>query len=259
MSPWTLQKDLWLNGVLYASPAEKIMAEILTERGISFKYSVRYDTKRKDNISNFREVDFLLEEPIKVYWCPRPLTAIEVKGGYLTEKAWWQKRELRNAGVNTFIATLPIIEFWRNYAFLRGERLPRSSNEPIKLGLNEFYSRGINYETDIHKKMAQILYENKIEFEYGKKLLITDKRGQQTEIFIDFWLLKPVKIYWASRPTQIIDVEDILTPETWRKRKRLKQASYYSFIATKYILSFWNRCAFLRDDPVPDKRNLIKK
>jgi hypothetical protein len=103
----------------YVTYLEYRMAMLLRKHGIRFEYSKRFDTVDQYGNPNFREVDFWLEEPIDVYWCENPVQAIEVKGGKLDERCWHQKRELKNAGVNTFIAIPAYITFWEHHGFLK--------------------------------------------------------------------------------------------------------------------------------------------
>ncbi len=99
------------------------MARILKKNNISFEYSKEFETTDENGNPNHREVDFWLEKPIEVFWCDIPVQAIEVKGGRLNERCWFQKKELRNAGIHTFIAIRAYIDFWEHRGFLRSRGL----------------------------------------------------------------------------------------------------------------------------------------
>lgn len=118
--------DLTLDGITYCNELEVRIAKLLTKYGIKFEYSKRFDTKDskgnsvdKDGNKKFREVDFWLPVPIEVFWVDFPLQAIEAKAGGLDERCYFQQQELKNTGVNTWIAVPVYVTFWENYGFLK--------------------------------------------------------------------------------------------------------------------------------------------
>ncbi len=111
---WNEAGDTWE----YCTYLEYRMAKLLRDHGIAFEYSKRVETVDTHGRPNYREVDFWLKKPAKLFWCGE-VQAIEVKGGMLDERCWQQRRELRDAGVRTFIALREYIEFWETRGFLR--------------------------------------------------------------------------------------------------------------------------------------------
>ncbi len=103
----------------YCNYTEYRLARLLTNHNIPFEYSMEFDTINELGRPNHREVDFWLAEPIRIFWCEDPVQAIEVKGGRLDQRCWNQKKELRDVGINTFIATPAYITFWERHGFLR--------------------------------------------------------------------------------------------------------------------------------------------
>ncbi len=103
------------------------MARILITHGLKFEYSKVFETVDKDGRPNHREVDFWLLEPADIIWCPDGLQAIEVKGGRLDLRCFYQKEELNRAGINTWIATPGYISFWERFGFLKKDGLRERS------------------------------------------------------------------------------------------------------------------------------------
>ena len=110
---------LTLDGIKYCNELEYRIAVLLKKYSIPFEYSKKFDTVDENGNPNHREVDFWLPEPIEVFWCDEPLQAIEAKGGRLDDRCYHQKKELKNVGVKTWIATPRYVTFWEHYGFLK--------------------------------------------------------------------------------------------------------------------------------------------
>ena len=121
---------LTLNGIKYCNELELRVAKLLTDHGILFEYSKKFytadefgNTVDEHGNKKYREVDFWLPVPIEIFWCDEPVQAIEVKGGKLDDRCWFQKKELRGVGVKTWIATPRYVTFWEYHGFLRSNGL----------------------------------------------------------------------------------------------------------------------------------------
>ncbi|MFA5987805.1 MAG: hypothetical protein WC797_04125 [Candidatus Paceibacterota bacterium] len=242
----------------YASSYEERVVKILESRGIPFRYGVYFKTTNRFGKPNRREVDILLEAPLRVYWFPYPISAIEVKGKGLSPRAWWQRRELRNAGIITSVATEPFISFWEKYGFLRSEQpLPETTAEDATANGKQgnFEYNGQIYESVIHLTMAKILTDRKIPFVYKKVFATTKDDGTPNTRIVDFWLWHPIKVYWRTKPVQALQVKERLTPDVWVERRELRNAGVPTFIAHHGNVMFWRYHAFLRSEEITEDSN----
>lgn len=244
-----------LDGNIYASKAEVTMANILYVRNIKFKHSVKFDTVKENGTKSYREVDFLLEKPIRVHGCDSPVWAFEVKGGYLGSRAWFQRRELRNAGVYTFVVTWLLLNFWRDYGFLKEENFREIKTSKKVNKYKQVSYRGTTYDNWMHVEMAKVLLKRGIKFEYNKLVTVTTGANKRPlKIKVQFLLQEPQKVYWIPKPVKVIFIEDELTPPKWERRKSLNENGFFSFIADVHKLNFWTNCAFLRTETILEKR-----
>ena len=94
------------------------MAKILVRNKIGYAPHVVFEVNGNNgNGRKTREVDFVLDRWVKLYWSSNPIWAIEVKG-WLTFRDWERRKELEAINVPTFIATAPIIDFWDKEKFI---------------------------------------------------------------------------------------------------------------------------------------------
>ena len=108
------------NGRRYASPLEERMAAVFKKEGIRYEYGVFF---RVNKGAKEREVDFVLKTPARPKRCDNgPVKYIEIKGR-ITSAARKQHDELKGAGVETFIVTAELVEFYEKNGFLE---------EPVK-------------------------------------------------------------------------------------------------------------------------------
>ncbi|MBI3633119.1 MAG: hypothetical protein HY226_02400 [Candidatus Vogelbacteria bacterium] len=117
-----------LDGVQYCNELERRVAKLLKNNNIKFEYSKKFATINRFGQPNTREVDFWLKEPIQVYWEDKPIQALELKGGHLDDGCWYQKKELKDVGVQTWIVLPEYVEFWERHGFLRKDDLRTRNN-----------------------------------------------------------------------------------------------------------------------------------
>jgi len=91
------------------------MAAVFKKEGIRYEYGVFF---RVGNGGRQREVDFVLKTPMRPKRCNNgPVKYIEIKGR-ITPAARKQHNELKEVGVETFIVTENLIDFYEKNGFL---------------------------------------------------------------------------------------------------------------------------------------------
>lgn len=235
------------------------MGKILVENGIyDFTYSKKFTTKRinpdgknweaelpdevsapKGTTENFREVDFYLDELIKIPLCGNPTQALEVKGGNrLDMNCWRQRRELRDSDhkINTFMVLWQYLNFWEKYGFLK-LKIPKRPRSKTLILPTEFH---VNSAPDADfpvDQMIAILRKSEVGFMYPK-----DKFWENI-----IFLKNPAKIFWSTDPVEAImvvngdiDISDFL------RRKLLSSRGINTFLSLPQHRGFWERCGFTR-------------
>lgn len=89
------------------------MAEILDKNGIKYDYGVNFPVR---NGKNHREVDFVLERPIRLYGFEYPVKYIEIKGR-MGSRGRRQRKELREAGIMTQVITRLNLSIFKKNGF----------------------------------------------------------------------------------------------------------------------------------------------
>ncbi len=117
-------KQKKINGIQPCNELESRMIRLLIKLNIPFEFSKRFATIDKNGHPNSREVDIWFPVPIQIYWCDHPVQALELKSGHLDGDCWEQKKELKGAGVNTWMVLPQYMDFWERRAFLRRDDLP---------------------------------------------------------------------------------------------------------------------------------------
>lgn len=103
------------NGRKYASPLEERMAAVFEKEGIGYRYGVFFRVKNGDKQ---REVDFVLKTPVQPKRCDNEAVKyVEIKGR-ISHAAMKQHNELKDAGVETFIVTEELVDFYEKNGFL---------------------------------------------------------------------------------------------------------------------------------------------
>jgi hypothetical protein len=102
------------NGRPYASPLEERMARVFQKEGIRYHYGVFFKVKGG---SKEREVDFVLVTPIKPKLGNRAVRYVEIKK-IVNSSALKQQEELKEVGIETFIVTEKMIEFYEDNGFV---------------------------------------------------------------------------------------------------------------------------------------------
>ncbi len=103
------------NGRRYASPLEERMAAVFQKEGIRYEYSKFFLVK---NGTKQREVDFVLKNSVKPKRCSNgSVKYIEIKSR-ISRAAMKQHNELKDAGVETFIVTGGLVDFYEENGFL---------------------------------------------------------------------------------------------------------------------------------------------
>lgn len=91
------------------------MAAVFEKEGVRYRYGVFFRVK---NGAKEREVDFVLKNPVKPKRCDNgSVKYIEIKGR-IGSAARKQHNELKDTGVETFIVTEKLVEFYEKSGFL---------------------------------------------------------------------------------------------------------------------------------------------
>lgn len=197
--------------------------------------------KTGKRINNNREVDFYLNEPIKVVFCGDAVQAFEIKSGNLNIDSWNQRRELRDSEdkINTFMVLEQYLDFWENFGFTALKMSPKEAFcGKITLPIN-FVENSAPGSAECSLKVADILLENGINFKYS-----TDSGWGNI-----FWLEKPIQVFWSSDPIKIIMVVprgEKFKIEDWVKRRRLISDGHETFMALPQHIYFWGKWGLTR-------------
>lgn len=117
----------------------------------------------------------------------------------------------------------------------------------------------ILYENELEVRMAKLLHERGIKFEYSKPFP-TKKRGRPNIREVDFWLpdgpieIKLLKVTPKSPEgtikTQAIEVKTSYrkNPRNERQQAELRRAGIITFIAARLQIEYWEKHGLLKDE-----------
>lgn len=126
------------------------------------------------------------------------------------------------------------------------------SKRKYKRPAGRFHSKGWerrrrSQSDDLEQRVAKILKKNGIKFELHKEFDTIDSSGKPNHRSVDFWLEKPIDIYFCDFSVQAIEVKSGgLTWKCWEQKEELEYVDILTFIANPAVIDFWERYGFLR-------------
>lgn len=100
--------------------------------------------------------------------------------------------------------------------------------------------QGILYDSQLEAKMAQILFNNKVEF-IPHVWLEVEIDGAHVFRGADFFLPRQIQPYFVSSFINVIEVKGCLTMDDYKRLHAMKEEGIGCFIALPQMIDFWDQ------------------
>ena len=104
---------------------------------------------------------------------------------------------------------------------------------------------GMIYASILEARMAKLLKERNIGFEYSKRFLVADGERYRE---VDFALTEYIEICWCDYPVKALEVKGRLDVRSYLQKRDLRGIEVNTFIASPDLIEFWEKFAFLKSE-----------
>ena len=105
---------------------------------------------------------------------------------------------------------------------------------------------GTTYASRLEFRVARLLTERKIAFEYDKRFHTNSNTAGYRSV--DFWLPEPILICWSDFYVSGLEAKGVLDVRSYLQRQALREVGVQTFIITDAVCTFYERYAFLKSE-----------